>query len=66
LGIACSPAKERAKIIDIEGIIMEEELTGLEINLAQQLHVLNIDGLQSTLLQGKSSKTSKELKKICK
>ena len=45
---------------------MEEELTGLEINLAQQLHVLNIDGLQSTLLQGKSSKTSKELKKICK
>ena len=52
-GIACSPAKKRAKIIDTESIIMGEELTDLEINLAQQLlkkQFANINGLQSTLL----------------
>jgi len=36
-GIACISAKKRAKIIDTESIIMGEELTDLEINLAQQL-----------------------------
>ena len=55
-GIVCSPAKKRAKIIDTERIIMGEELTDLEINLAQQLlkkQFANINGLQSTLLQDK-------------
>ena len=50
-GIVCSPAKKRAKIIDTEHIIMGEELTDLEINLAQQLlkkQFANINGLQST------------------
>ena len=64
-GIVWSPAKKRATIIDTECIIMGEELTDLEINLAQQLlkkQFANINGLQSTLLQDKGPMASNEQK----
>ena len=64
-GIACSPAQKRAKIIGTERIIMGEELTDLEINLAQQLlkkQFANINGFQSTLLQDKGPMASNEQK----
>ena len=63
--ITCSPAKKKTKL-DIERIIMGEELTDLEINFAQQLlkeQFHHINGLQSTLLQDKDAKTSKESSK---
>ena len=61
-----SPAKKKSKI-DTEGIIMGEQLTDMEINVAQQLlkeQFHHINGLQSTLLQERCVKTSKEVKQI--
>ena len=63
--ITCSPAKKKTKI-DTECIIMVERLTDLEINFAQQMlkeQFHHINGLQSTLLQERYVKTSKEVKK---
>ena len=51
-----SPQKKRLKLIDSEHIIMGEELTDTEINLAQQLlkkQFPNLNGFTSTLLQDK-------------
>ena len=48
----------RARLGDIEKIIMGEELTDIEINLAQQLlkcQFPEVNGLQSTLLQDKQT-----------
>ena len=62
--ITCSPAKKKTKI-DTERIIMGEELTDLEINVAQQLlkeQFHHINGLESTLLQERYVKTSKEVR----
>ena len=45
------------KLIDTEHIIMGEELTDTEINLAQQIlkkQFLNLNRFKSTLLQDKS------------
>ena len=53
---AVSPQKKRMKLIDSEHIIMGEELTDTEINLAQQLlkkQFPNLNGFKSTLLQDK-------------
>ena len=62
--ITCSPAKKKTKI-DTESIIVGEQLTDLEINFAHQLlkeQFHRINGLQSTLLQERYVKTSKEVK----
>ena len=62
--ITCSPAKRKTKI-DTDRIIMGEQLTDLEINVAQQLlkeQFHHINRLQSTLLQERYVKTSKEVK----
>ena len=51
-----SPQKKRVKHVEIEHIIMGEELSDTEINLAQQLlktQFPNLNGLQSTLFQEK-------------
>ena len=51
-----SPQKKRIKLIDSECIIMGEELTDTEINLAQQLlkkQFPKLNGFTSTLLQDK-------------
>ena len=51
-----SPLKKRSKVFDSEGIIMGNELSDNEINLAQQLlkeQYNKLNGLQSTLLQSK-------------
>ena len=51
-----SPQKKRVKHVNIEHIIMGEELSDTEINLAQQLlktRFPNLNGLKSTLLQEK-------------
>ena len=56
--IVCSPPKKKCKIFDDEGIIMGNELTDIEINLAQQLlkaQFNSINGLESTLHQQKSA-----------
>ena len=61
--IMCSPPKKRSKIFDEEAIIMGNELTDVEITFAQQLlkaQFKNIRGLESTLLQQKSSSLSKD------
>ena len=53
---AVSPQKKRIKLLDSERIIMGEELTDLEINLAQQLlkkQFPNLNGFTCTLLQDK-------------
>ena len=52
------PPSKRARLGDIEKIIMGEELTDIEINLAQQLlkcQFPEVNGLQSTLLQDKQT-----------
>ena len=52
--MVCSPPKKRRKAYDDEGIIMDNELTDVEINFAQQLlkaHFTSINGLESTLHQ---------------
>ena len=49
-----SPPKKRRKAYDEEGIIMDNELTDVEINFAQQLlkaQFTSINGLESTLHQ---------------
>ena len=53
-----SPPSKRARLGNIEEIIMGKELTDIEINLAQQLlksQFPEVNGLQSTLLQGKQT-----------
>ena len=58
-----SPLKKRSKVFDSEGIIMGNELSDNEINLAQQLlkeQYNKLNGLQSTLLQSKQLKQDKE------
>ena len=60
----CSPAKKKTKI-DTECVIMGEQLTDLEINFEQQMlkeQFHHINKLQSTLLQERYVKTSKEVK----
>ena len=60
--ITCSPAKKKTKL-DTEHIIMGEELTDLDINVAQQMLKVqfhHINGLQSALLQERDVNTSKE------
>ena len=52
------PPSKRARLGDIEKIIMVEELTDIEINLAQQLlkcQFPEVNGLQSILLQDKQT-----------
>ena len=61
--IMCSPPKKRSKNFDEEAIIMDNELTDVKENFAQQLlkaQFKNIRGLESTLLQQKSSSLSKD------
>ena len=56
--IVCSPPKKTFQTFDEEGIIMGNELTDIEINLAQQLlkaQFNSINGLESTLHQQKSA-----------
>ena len=51
-----SPQKKRTKYIDTERIIMDEELSSLEINFAQQLlkeQFPKLNGLVPTLYQDK-------------
>jgi len=58
---AVSPQKKRTKLVDSERIIMGEELTDLEINLAQQLlkkQFPNLNGFTSTLLQVRTYRES--------
>ena len=53
-----SPPSKRARLGDMEKIIMGKELTDIEINLAQQLlksQFPKVNGLQSTLLQDKQT-----------
>ena len=57
-----SPLKKRSKVFDSEGIIMGNELSDNEINLAQQLlkeQYNKLNGLQSTLLQSKQLNLTK-------
>ena len=54
--VICSPPKKRYMRFDKESIIMDKQLTDLEINYAQRLlkaQFLHLNGLQSTLLQQK-------------
>lgn len=51
-----SPQKKRSKLFDSEGLIMGNELSADEINLAQQFlkeQYSNLNGLKSTFLQSK-------------
>ena len=60
--ITCSLAKKKTKI-DTECIIMGEQLTDLEVNVAQQLlkeQFHHINELQSTLLQERCVQPSKQ------
>jgi len=57
--VTCSPPRKKQKEFDEERIVMGEELTDIEVNFAQQLlkqQFNHINGLCSTLLQGKASK----------
>ena len=57
-----SPKKKTSKVIDTEGITLDEQLSNDEINFAQHLLKLQftkLDSLNSTLLQHKQRKLTK-------
>jgi len=61
LHIVEEPPKKKAKVINLEGIIMGEQLTDIEINVAQSLlkkQFPKLNGLASTLYQEKKFELS--------